>query len=188
MEIITELVRRAALVLWILLVSLLTLAGLPVVQKVHARISSPALTSSAVGIGSAHGAQGWPAGCGRAAAIDSGSGVIGYNRAHEQRTNKTGMDDGQRSRPRSESHRPHGEPLRPQRADRTQRAGRRVMYHVGDVEALAGSLQVDLRPQHITRNDAGEQMVQYIRQREQADQEILNHFADFLRWMNASAE
>lgn len=56
---------------------------------------------------------------------------------------------------------------------RTQRAGRRVMYHVGDVEALAGSLQVDLRPQHITRNDAGEQMVQYIRQREQADQEIL---------------
>lgn len=37
MEIITELVRRAALVLWILLVSLLTLAGLPVVQKVHTR-------------------------------------------------------------------------------------------------------------------------------------------------------
>ena len=30
-----ELVRRAALVLWILLVSLLTLAGLPVVQKKH---------------------------------------------------------------------------------------------------------------------------------------------------------
>lgn len=35
MEIITELVRRAALVLWILLVSLLTLAGLPVGERVH---------------------------------------------------------------------------------------------------------------------------------------------------------
>lgn len=35
MEIIAELVRRGHLVLWILLVSLLTLAGLPVVQKEH---------------------------------------------------------------------------------------------------------------------------------------------------------
>ena len=37
MEIITELVTRAAVVLWILVVSLLTLAGLPVVRKEHTR-------------------------------------------------------------------------------------------------------------------------------------------------------
>ncbi len=35
MEIIAELVRRAALVLWILVVSLLTLAGLKPAERVH---------------------------------------------------------------------------------------------------------------------------------------------------------
>ena len=37
MEIIAELVRRAALVLWILLVSLLTMLGLKPAERVHTR-------------------------------------------------------------------------------------------------------------------------------------------------------
>ncbi len=56
---------------------------------------------------------------------------------------------------------------------RTQRIGRRVAYHAGDVARLAEQLQVDIRPQQITRQDANEHIIRYVQERGQLDQEFL---------------
>ena len=55
---------------------------------------------------------------------------------------------------------------------RIQRLGRRVLYHAGDVERLAQQLQVDIRPQQITRQDVNEELIRYVQEREQRDQEF----------------
>jgi DNA-binding transcriptional MerR regulator len=56
---------------------------------------------------------------------------------------------------------------------RIQRAGRRVLYHAGDVARLAAQLQVDIRPQQITRSDVNEELISYVQERRQRDQEFL---------------
>lgn len=56
---------------------------------------------------------------------------------------------------------------------RIQRAGRRVLYHAGDVVRLAQQLQVDIRPQQITRSDVNEELIGYVQERRQRDQEFL---------------
>jgi DNA-binding transcriptional MerR regulator len=53
-----------------------------------------------------------------------------------------------------------------------QRAGRRVLYHAGDVARLAEQLQVDIRPQQITRSDVNEELIRYVRERGKRDQEF----------------
>ena len=55
---------------------------------------------------------------------------------------------------------------------RIQRAGRRVLYHAGDVERLAQQLQVDIRPQQITRQDVNEELIRYVQERGQRDREF----------------
>ena len=55
---------------------------------------------------------------------------------------------------------------------RIQRLGRRVLYHAGDVERLAQQLQVDIRPQQITRQDVNEELIRYVQDREQRDREF----------------
>jgi DNA-binding transcriptional MerR regulator len=55
---------------------------------------------------------------------------------------------------------------------KTKRAGRRVLYLATDVEQLARTLDVDIRPQNITRSDVNEQLARYVQQRSQVDQEI----------------
>lgn len=55
---------------------------------------------------------------------------------------------------------------------RIHRAGRRVLYHVGDVERLAQQLQVDIRPQQITRSEVNEELIRYVQERGKRDQEF----------------
>lgn len=54
----------------------------------------------------------------------------------------------------------------------TQRAGRRVWYSVADVEALAGSLQSDLRIAPYTRQDATEEVFRNIRNLSEGQERI----------------
>ena len=56
---------------------------------------------------------------------------------------------------------------------RTQRAGRRIMYLKEDVLKLAETLRVDVRPQTISRQDATDQIISYIRDRRERDTELL---------------
>lgn len=57
---------------------------------------------------------------------------------------------------------------------RTRREGRRVWYYSEDVQKLAQSLRVDLRPQHITRDDVNQAMIDYVRNRQETDREVLD--------------
>jgi DNA-binding transcriptional MerR regulator len=54
-----------------------------------------------------------------------------------------------------------------------KREGRRVWYFSEDVQKLAGTLQTDLRPATITRQDASEALITYVQKREQTDQQLL---------------
>ena len=54
----------------------------------------------------------------------------------------------------------------------TQRAGRRVWYSVADVEALAGSLQSDLRIAPYTRQDVTEEAFRTIRNISESQERI----------------
>lgn len=56
----------------------------------------------------------------------------------------------------------------------TRREGRRVWYLSEDVQKLAAELQTDLRPTQITRQDVNEEMVKYISDRRQIDQDVLD--------------
>lgn len=56
---------------------------------------------------------------------------------------------------------------------RTMRAGRRVLYHRSDVERLAATLQVDIRPQQLTRQDVNEELIRYVQGEAQRNQEFL---------------
>src|SRR5215212_7523353 len=54
-----------------------------------------------------------------------------------------------------------------------RREGRRVWYFSEDVQKLASELRTDLRPAQITRQDANEELIRYIQERGQHDQEFL---------------
>ena len=154
MEIIAELVTRGAVVLWILVVSLLTPAGLPVVRRNTPPAGLPRRHQlGAVGAGSP---QGWPA---RSAPMRCACRwwwfrwrrnpliIAGY----EYRQNT--MDHRPRSRTALARDRAHDRAYARDGKPATQRAGRRVWYSVADVEALAGNLQSDLRVAPYTRQD-----------------------------------
>ena len=55
----------------------------------------------------------------------------------------------------------------------TYREGRRVWYSAADVEALAGALRADLRPAQISRQDANDEIIRYVRDRKEQDRNFL---------------
>jgi DNA-binding transcriptional MerR regulator len=54
-----------------------------------------------------------------------------------------------------------------------KREGRRVWYFSEDVQKLAGTLQTDLRPQQISRQDVNQGLIQYIQESQQTGQQLL---------------
>lgn len=56
----------------------------------------------------------------------------------------------------------------------TRKSGRRILYQRDSILALADELQVDIRPQAISRQDATDQLISYIRDRRERDSELLD--------------